>query len=112
MCVYSSMSFSYDKSFVIYCIERMETFQRMSDMTYQDLFLVTDSLSFSSLTAAIKGEIFTTVVKFGKTSMKFFFPYSLQVRFNQSFGLASDYPCQILFHHHSWSWALEDTWTL
>ena len=38
------MSFSYDKNFVIYCLERMETFQHMSDMTYQDLFLVTDSL--------------------------------------------------------------------
>lgn len=38
------MSFSYDKNFVIYCLERMETFQCMSDVTYQDLFLVTDSL--------------------------------------------------------------------
>ena len=94
------MAFSYDKNFVIRCIERMETFQLTSNMIHQNLFLTTDSLGkvFSAqLVASTVLQNFTVVVKFGKTSTKVF--HESVVRFSLP-RLASDYTCQILFLFH------------
>lgn len=69
------MASSYDKCFVMYCIESIETFQLTSNTIHHNLFLINDNLgkvSSAQLVASVVMQTFMIVNKFGETFMKDF----------------------------------------